>query len=166
MKYPILIHNRVVFRTAAGAAGSYITAKSWKNGCQKFSCVHTSRKHWKCKYLNMNTLTIFQGTRFTIEYLLKVISKLKPITSEEEGLVYEKLLSYLTHHWVTLNSEGNGAISTMSSWAMSTRDTVDMEDHHWGNMKLSTALRLFTFFSTLQKKLTPEEEKAGKWRCR
>ena len=27
MKYPFLIHNRVVFRTAAGTAGSYVTRR-------------------------------------------------------------------------------------------------------------------------------------------
>ena len=43
--------DRAVFRTAAGAAGSYVTATVlWKNGCQNFSYVHPSRKHWKCKY--------------------------------------------------------------------------------------------------------------------
>ena len=42
-----LIHNRAVFRTAAWAAGSYVTyVSSWKNGCQNFSYVHRSRKHW------------------------------------------------------------------------------------------------------------------------
>ena len=50
-KYPFLIRIRAVFRTAAGTAISYVTyAASWKNGCQNFSYVHRSRKHWKCKY--------------------------------------------------------------------------------------------------------------------
>ena len=50
----ILIHNRAVFRTATGAAGSYVTATvPWKNGSQNFSHVHSSRKHWKCKYLTI-----------------------------------------------------------------------------------------------------------------
>ena len=32
-----LIHNRAIFRTAAGAAGSYVMyVSSWKNGCQHF----------------------------------------------------------------------------------------------------------------------------------
>ena len=45
-----LIHNSVVFRTATGTAGSYVTGTaSWKNGCQNVSYVHRSRKHWKCK---------------------------------------------------------------------------------------------------------------------
>ena len=31
---------------------NYVTyAASWKNGCQNFSYVHRSRKHWKCKCL-------------------------------------------------------------------------------------------------------------------
>ena len=52
-----LIHNRAVFRTATGTAGSYVTGTaSRKNGCQIFSYVHRSRKHWKCKYLSINTL--------------------------------------------------------------------------------------------------------------
>ena len=47
------IHNRAVFRTAAGAAGSYVSLVAcWKNGCQNFSNVYRSRKHWKCKYTN------------------------------------------------------------------------------------------------------------------
>ena len=33
----VLIHNRAVFRTAIGTAGSYVTGTvSWKNGCQNF----------------------------------------------------------------------------------------------------------------------------------
>ena len=48
-----LIHNRAVFRTAAGTAISYIKKMvTWKNGCQNFYFVHShdsSRKHWKCK---------------------------------------------------------------------------------------------------------------------
>ena len=51
MKYLFLIHNKAVFRTATGTAGSYVTGTvSWKNRCQNFSNVHRSRKHWKCKY--------------------------------------------------------------------------------------------------------------------
>ena len=43
----VLMHNRAVFRTAAGTAGSYVIATvSLKNGCQNFSYVHSSRKHW------------------------------------------------------------------------------------------------------------------------
>ena len=49
------LSNRAVFRTAAGAAGSYVTyVSSWKNGCQKFSYVHCSRKHWECKYYDIS----------------------------------------------------------------------------------------------------------------
>ena len=52
MKYPFLIHNRAVFKTAAKVAGSYITVTvSQKNRCQNFSYVHSSRKHWKYKYI-------------------------------------------------------------------------------------------------------------------
>ena len=50
-----LIHNKAVFRTAARAAGSYVTLVTcWKNGCQNFSYVYRSRKHWKCKYIVMS----------------------------------------------------------------------------------------------------------------
>ena len=50
-----LIHNRTVFRTAAGTARSYVTGTpSWKNGRQNFSYVHRSRKHWKCKHFNLH----------------------------------------------------------------------------------------------------------------
>ena len=54
-KISVLIHIRAVFKTAAGATGSYVTATvPWnKNGCQNFSYVHSSRKHWKCKYSQM-----------------------------------------------------------------------------------------------------------------
>ena len=35
-------------------ASSYLTYEaSWKNGCQNFSYVHRSRKHWKCKYIKL-----------------------------------------------------------------------------------------------------------------
>ena len=41
------IHNNAVFRTS----GSYVTGTvSWKNGCQFFSYVYSTRNHWKCKY--------------------------------------------------------------------------------------------------------------------
>ena len=53
-----LIQNRAVFRTATGTAGSYVTGTvSWKNGCQIFSYVDSSTKHWKCKYLTLNSFT-------------------------------------------------------------------------------------------------------------
>ena len=49
------MHNRAVSRTAAGTVSSYVMATvSLKNGCQHFSYVHSSRKHWKCKYCAMN----------------------------------------------------------------------------------------------------------------
>ena len=52
IKYQFLIHNRVVFRTAAGAAVSYVKGTvSQKNEFQITSYVHNSRKHWKCKYI-------------------------------------------------------------------------------------------------------------------
>ena len=54
MKYQFLIHNRVVFRTAAGAAVSYVKGTvSQKNEFQIVSYVYSSRKHWKCKYINI-----------------------------------------------------------------------------------------------------------------
>ena len=54
MKYQFLIHNRVVCRTAAGAAVSYVKGTvSQKNEFQIISYVHNSRKYWKCKYINI-----------------------------------------------------------------------------------------------------------------
>ena len=58
MKYQFLKHNRVVFRTAAGAAVSYAKGTvSQKNEFQINSYVHSSRNHWKCK-LGDNTFVI------------------------------------------------------------------------------------------------------------
>ena len=55
-----LLHNRAVFRTAAGAAYSYITLVAClKNGCQNFSYVYWSRKHWKQKYLLTKQMNVF-----------------------------------------------------------------------------------------------------------
>ena len=52
--------NRAVFRTAAGAAGSYVTlVASWKNGCQNFSFVYRSRKHQNCKYPCIITYIVY-----------------------------------------------------------------------------------------------------------
>ena len=54
MKYQFLIHNRVVFRTAAVTAVWYVKGTvSQKNEFQIISYVHSSRKHWKCKYINI-----------------------------------------------------------------------------------------------------------------
>ena len=54
MKYQILIHNRAVFITATGVAVLYITVTvSRKNGFPNISDVHSSRKHWKYKYMNI-----------------------------------------------------------------------------------------------------------------
>ena len=57
MKYSFLIHNRAVFRTATGTAGSYVTGT---NGCQNISYVHNSRKHWKCKYFTIWIICAFR----------------------------------------------------------------------------------------------------------
>ena len=54
MKYQFLIHNRMVSITAAGAAVSFVKgAVSHKNEFQIISYVHSSRKQWKCKYINI-----------------------------------------------------------------------------------------------------------------
>ena len=59
MQYLFIIHNRAVFRTAIWTAGSYVTGTvSWKNGCQNFSYVHSSRKHWECKYTSINPIVL------------------------------------------------------------------------------------------------------------
>ena len=55
MKYPFFNTQQGVIRTATGTAGSCVTSMvSCKNGCQNFSYVHSSRKHWKCKYCQIN----------------------------------------------------------------------------------------------------------------
>ncbi|KAK3103723.1 hypothetical protein FSP39_021376 [Pinctada imbricata] len=101
-----------------------------------------------------------KGTKGTIEYLLRIIWRLGPLTDEQEGQLFEKLLSYLTHHWVSFNDFTDGKhMASTSSWAMSTRDTtMDLEDHHWSSMKLPTAIRLYSFFSILQKKLFKSDD--------
>ena len=39
--------------------GSYATLVAcWKNGCQNFSYVYCSRKHWKCKYIMIINLRV------------------------------------------------------------------------------------------------------------
>ena len=54
MKYKFLIHIRAVFRTAAGASVSYVTGTVLQNNkFQIISYVHSSRKHSKCKYINI-----------------------------------------------------------------------------------------------------------------
>ena len=47
----------MVFRAATGTAGSFVTTTvPRKNGCQNCSYVHSSRKHWKCKYCMMDSI--------------------------------------------------------------------------------------------------------------
>lgn len=89
-----------------------------------------------------------RGTKNTIEYFLKIIYKLKPLEDDVLTQVYEKLLSYLTHQWVTVNL----LCSMSSSWSMSTRESVVDTDsrEHWREMKPSQALALYTFFTKFQ----------------
>ena len=71
-----------VFRTAVGAAGSYVTyVSSWKNGCQNFSYGHRSRKHWDCKYFFMNRCQI-------LDFILRNVSECDKISKLEK---YEEL---------------------------------------------------------------------------
>ncbi|XP_062621924.1 protein tyrosine phosphatase domain-containing protein 1-like isoform X2 [Saccostrea cucullata] len=93
-----------------------------------------------------------KGTRYTLEYLIKIVEKLKPMDKLTENNVMEKLLSYMTHQWVTvLESSTAGSID---SWSMSTRnsDSVD-EDHHWGTMKYSMSTKLYAFVRKIQQNL-------------
>ncbi|VDI12359.1 protein tyrosine phosphatase domain-containing protein 1 [Mytilus galloprovincialis] len=89
-----------------------------------------------------------RGTRHTIEYIMKIIYKLKPLEDDMLTKIYEKLLSYLTHQWVVIDSFKD--MST--SWSMSTRDSImDTETkEHWTEMKKNQALALYTFFIQLQ----------------
>ena len=73
---------------------------------------------------------------------------MKPLENDVLTKIYEKLLSYLTHQWVILDSFND--MST--SWSMSTRDSVmDTESReHWSEMKPSHAMCLYSFICQLQ----------------
>ncbi|XP_061179214.1 protein tyrosine phosphatase domain-containing protein 1-like [Saccostrea echinata] len=96
-----------------------------------------------------------KGTRYTLEYLIKVIGKLKPMDKLTENNVMEKLLSYMTHQWVTLSDSSTAG--SMDSWSMSTRnsDSVD-EDHHWGTMKYGMSAKLHAFVRNIQQSLAKD----------
>lgn len=102
----------------------------------------------KFKYDN---IFLSKGTRFTLEYLIKIVEKLKPMDKSTENRVLEKLLSFLTHQWVTIS---DSMANSTDSWSMSTRnsDVVD-EDHHWGTMKLGMSAKLYAFVRNIQQKL-------------
>lgn len=102
----------------------------------------------KFKYDNF---FVSKGTRFTLEYLIKIVEKLKPMDKSTENRVLEKLLSFLTHQWVTIS---DSMANSTDSWSMSTRnsDVVD-EDHHWGTMKLGMSAKLYAFVRNIQQKL-------------
>lgn len=102
----------------------------------------------KFKYDNF---FLSKGTRFTLEYLIKIVEKLKPMDKSTENRVLEKLLSFLTHQWVTIS---DSMANSTDSWSMSTRnsDVVD-EDHHWGTMKLGMSAKLYAFVRNIQQKL-------------
>ncbi|XP_052781472.1 protein tyrosine phosphatase domain-containing protein 1-like isoform X2 [Mya arenaria] len=90
-----------------------------------------------------------KGTKFTIEYLVKVISKLRPMKEATLLNIYEKLLSHLTHQWVVYDDT-----SGSSSWAGSTREViVESEKEHWSDMKEDIAEKLFNFFHNLQREV-------------
>ena len=60
MKYPFLIQDRVVFRTAAGAVSSYITEERFHGtiDLNMFLMFLEAETHSKCKYMNLyNGLT-------------------------------------------------------------------------------------------------------------
>ncbi|KAJ8301461.1 hypothetical protein KUTeg_020448 [Tegillarca granosa] len=71
-----------------------------------------------------------KGTRYTIEYILKVIAKLKPLDGDLETTILEKLISHLTHQYV-MNIQEMQMLNP-NSWAMSTRlsdQSSDSRDH-------------------------------------
>lgn len=81
-------------------------------------------------------------------YIVKVLEKLKPVSDDVEAKINEKLLSYLTHKWVSITDPMN----TTESWAMSTRDSGDDRENerdHWGEMKVPMAFKLDQFFKKL-----------------
>ena len=70
MKYQFLIHNRMVFRTAAGAAVSYAKGTvSQKNKFQINSDVYSSRNHWKCKYIFHGLTIVFPRIPYLVPAL-------------------------------------------------------------------------------------------------
>nr|XP_022301729.1 protein tyrosine phosphatase domain-containing protein 1-like isoform X2 [Crassostrea virginica] len=93
-----------------------------------------------------------KGTRYTLEYLIKIIEKMRPMDRITENRVLEKLLSFLTHQWVTIS---DSMANSADSWSMSTRnsDSVD-EEHHWSTMKLGMAAKLHAFVKDCQQKLS------------
>ncbi|XP_060554656.1 protein tyrosine phosphatase domain-containing protein 1-like isoform X2 [Ruditapes philippinarum] len=91
-----------------------------------------------------------RGTRHTIEYLVKVISKLKPLNEQTVLNLYEKLLSHLTHQWVSYDS-----IDLNCTWAVVNMNSHLLEEkEHWGVMKTEEAEKLFQFFHNLQTELS------------
>lgn len=74
-----------------------------------------------------------------------------------ENRVLEKLLSFLTHQWVTIS---DSMANSAESWSMSTRnsDSVD-EEHHWSMMKLGMAAKLHAFVKDCQQKLSSWPDK-------
>lgn len=74
-----------------------------------------------------------------------------------ENRVLEKLLSFLTHQWVTIS---DSMANSADSWSMSTRnsDSVD-EEHHWSMMKLGMAAKLHAFVKDCQQKLSSWPDK-------
>ncbi|XP_056001516.1 protein tyrosine phosphatase domain-containing protein 1-like isoform X2 [Ostrea edulis] len=93
-----------------------------------------------------------KGTRYTLEYFLKIIEKLKPMDKSTENRLLEKLLSYLTHQWVTMSDSSMS--STTDSWSMSTRSSEGIgDDHHWGTMKFGMSVKLCAFIRNIQQNL-------------
>lgn len=103
----------------------------------------------KCKECWKVSFILLQGTRYTIEYLVKVVSKLKPLREQAVFNLYEKLLSHLTHQWVSYDSDDSD-----HSWVQAAMSSeMSEEKDHWGIMKLSEAEKLFSFFQNLQEEL-------------
>ncbi|XP_052252721.1 protein tyrosine phosphatase domain-containing protein 1-like isoform X3 [Dreissena polymorpha] len=86
-----------------------------------------------------------KGTRNTIEYLLKVISRLRPMKEETLVNIHEKLLSHLCHQWVVCHG-----MDSTDSWAGSTRSLTENIKEHWDDMRPERSEQLFIFFHRLQ----------------
>lgn len=96
-----------------------------------------------------------KGTRYTMEYLIKVVSKLKPLDDDILYKICEKLLSHLCHQWVQYDH-----CDVSTSWAMSTMCSEASESikEHWSEMKPSLAHQLFMFFFNLKAALAKDKK--------
>ena len=75
-KFPVLAMKYPFFNTQQGSIpNSRQNCRlirhgplSRKYGCQNFSYVHSSRKHWKCKYSAFESVTLCKTTKAWLKY--------------------------------------------------------------------------------------------------